>query len=236
MERLTAPEDSTKIERDDISNTLFKGKVMKRIHKLFTLFLAFTLFIFTSYSILESQPEIPETKLPVLITSCGQSPGPIMLKVVFMKLKLEAKPKAYEVIELATAEDLKAMQEAGTPFKSIIIVMGASLKGMGAAGISIDDELSRTSKLIEEARRQGITIIGAHIEGMKRRAQGAAVGDNTDELSIDSVAPKSDLLVIIKEGNADGRFTAIANEKNIPMIEAEKTLDLLSEFKKLFTR
>ncbi|NIO48193.1 MAG: hypothetical protein GTN73_01955 [Candidatus Aminicenantes bacterium] len=209
---------------------------MKRIHKLFTLFLAFTLFVFTLYSISESQPEIPETGLPVLITSCGQSPGPIMLKVVFMRLKLEAEPKAYEVIELAAAEDLKAMKEAGTPYKSIIIVMGASLKGMGAAGISIDDELSRTSKLIEEARRQGITIIGAHIEGMKRRAQGAAVGDNTDELSIDAVAPKSDLLVIIKEGNADGRFTTIANEKKIPMIEAEKTLDLLSEFKKLFTR
>ncbi len=236
MARLTASKDLTKIERDDISNTLFKGQVMKKIYKLFSLFLALTLFIFTSYSILESQPEIPETKLPVLITSCGQSPGPIMLKVVFMKLKLEAEPKAYEVIELATAEDLKAMKETGTPYKSIIIVMGASLKGMGAAGISIDDELSRTSKLIEEARHQGITIIGAHIEGMKRRAQGAAVGDNTDELSIDTVAPKSDLLVIKKEGNRDRRFTIIANEKNIPMIEVEKTLDLIPEFKKLFKK
>ena len=236
MARLTASKDLTKIERDDISNTLFKGQVMKKIYKLFSLFLALTLFIFTSYSILESQPEIPETKLPVLITSCGQSPGPIMLKVVFMKLKLEAEPKAYEVIELATAEDLKAMKETGTPYKSIIIVMGASLKGMGAAGISIDDELSRTSKLIEEARHQGITIIGAHIEGMKRRAQGAAVGDNTDELSIDAVAPKSDLLVIKKEGNRDRRFTIIANEKNIPMIEVEKTLDLIPEFKKLFKK
>jgi hypothetical protein len=226
----------TKIERDDTSISLFKGYIMKKIHKLSTLCLVFSLFIFFSYSILESQPEIPETKLPVLITSCGQSPGPIMLKVVFMKLKLEFKTKAYEVIELATAEDLKTMEQAGTPFKSIIIVMGASLKGMGAAGISIDDELTRTSKLIEEARRKGITIIGAHIEGMKRRAQGAAVGDNTDELSIDAVAPNSDLLVIIKEGNADGRFTTISKEKNIPMIEAEKTLDLLSEFKTLFTR
>jgi hypothetical protein len=112
--------------------------------------------------------------------------------------------------------------------------MGASLKGMGAAGISIDDELARTSKLIEEARRQGIIIIGAHIEGIKRRAQGAVVGDNTDELSIDAVAPNSDLLIIKKEGNADGRFTIIANEKNIPMIEVEKTLDLIAEFKKLF--
>jgi hypothetical protein len=41
-------------------------------------------------------------------------------------------------------------------------------------------------------------------------------------------------LIIKKEGNADGRFTIIANEKNIPMIEVEKTLDLIAEFKKLF--
>ena len=170
----------------------------------------------------------------MLITSCGQSAAPITLKVIFKRLKLEFKTKAYEVKELATAEDLKAMADSGTSYKSLIITMGASLKGMGAAGISIDDELARTSKLIEEARRQGIIIIGAHIEGTKRRAQGAAVGDNTDELSIDAVAPYSDLLIIKKEGNADKRFTIIANEKNIPMIEVEKTLDLIAEFKKLF--
>ena len=209
---------------------------MKRIFTISVLLLAFTFLVNTSYSLFSSQPEIPEAGLPVLITSCGQSPGPITLKVIFKRIKIEFKPKAYEVIELATAEDLKAKMETGTPYKSIIIVMGASLKGMGAAGISIDDELDRTSKLIEEAQRQGITIIGAHIEGMKRRAQGATVGDNTDELSIDAVAPNSDLLIIIKEGNTDSRFTIIANEKKIPMIEVEKQLDLLEEFKKIFKK
>lgn len=190
----------------------------------------------TAFTMAGSQAEVPEVNFPVLLTSCGQSPGATMIKVIFMRMKLEIEPKPYEINELATAEDLKAKQEAGSPYKSIIIVMGASLKGMGAAGISIEDELARTSKLIAEARRQGITVIGAHIEGMKRRAQGAAVGDNTDELSIDCVAPNSDLLVIIKEGNADNRFTIIANEKSIPMIEAEKLLDLKGEFEKIFIK
>lgn len=207
---------------------------MKRTHTFLFLFLLFFVLTGVSLSLPAGQPEIPKVNLPVLITSCGQSTGPVMLKVIFMRLKLEIKPKDYEVKELAAAEDLKAMADSGTPYRSLIITMGASLKGMGAAGISIDDELARTSKLIEEARRQGIIIIGAHIEGIKRRAQGAAVGDNTDELSIDAVAPNSDLLIIKKEGNADGRFTIIANEKNIPMIEVEKTLDLIAEFKKLF--
>lgn len=167
--------------------------------------------------------------LPVLITSCGQSPGATMLKVIFMRLKLDFKPKAYEVNMLAAAEDLIAQKDTGIPYKSLIIVMGASLKGMGAAGISIDNELDRTSKLMEEAKNQGITIIGAHIEGKKRRAQGAAVGDNTDELSIDTVAPNSDYLIVNEDGNSDDRFSVISTNKNIPMILVKKNLDLLKE-------
>lgn len=183
-----------------------------------------------------AQPQAPATELPILITSCGQSPGATMLKVIFMRLKLEAEPKAYEVNMLATADDLIKSRDAGTPYKTLIIVMGASLKGMGAAGISIDSELARNAELIEEAKKQKITIIGAHIEGMKRRAQGASAGDNTDEQSIDTVAPQSDLLVVNEDGNGDNRFTIISEAQNIPMILVQKNLDLLEEFGKLFKK
>ena len=137
---------------------------------------------------------------------------------------------------LATPATLQEKSPAGAPIKSLIIVMGASLKGMGAAGISIDDELARTADLIAAARKQGITIIGAHVEGMKRRAQGAAAGDTTDEQSIDAVAPNSDLLLVYKEGNTDGRFTAISEAKGIPLIEVEKMMDLIPALEKLFSK
>jgi hypothetical protein len=176
----------------------------------------------------------PQLEPPVLITSCGQSPGAMMLKVVMMRVWPGVTPPPYEIKELASPDDLKAKKEGGTPYKTLVIVMGASLKGMGAAGISIESELDRAAKLIAEAKSQGITVIGAHIEGMKRRAQGASAGDTTDEQSIDAVAPNSDLLVIHKEGNADNRFTAIARDKDIPLVEVEKTIDLVGEFKKLF--
>ncbi|MFB0565998.1 MAG: DUF6305 family protein [Candidatus Aminicenantaceae bacterium] len=202
---------------------------MKRNHTSLYLFLTVLLISWIFSSLSAAQTETPKANLPVLITSCGQSPGPVMLKVILKKLNLD-----FELNSLATVKDLRAKLNAGTPYKSLIIVMGASLKGMGAAGISIDNELDRISKLIEEARRQGIKIVGAHIEGMKRRAQGAAVGDNTDELSIDAVAPNSDLLIIKKAGNTDNRFTIIADEKKIPMIEVEKNSDLLTELKKVF--
>jgi hypothetical protein len=94
--------------------------------------------------------QAPEAKaeLPVLVTSCGQSNGPTTIKVVMQRLKMP-----FDIDPLATAETLKAKAKAGTPYKSLIITMGASLKGMGAAGIEIEDELARAAALIAEARK-----------------------------------------------------------------------------------
>lgn len=207
---------------------------MKHITKsLLSLFL-FILVLLIGEFLSAGQTDSPKAELPVIVTSCGQSPGATMLKVIFMKMKLEHPPKAYAINMLATPNDLKSAKESGAPYRTLIIVMGASLKGMGAAGISMDEEISRTQVLIEEARNQGITIIGAHIEGIKRRAQGAAAGDNTDEQSIDTVAPNSQLLIVRKDGNEDGRFSIIAEEKNIPLILVEKNLDLFQELQKIF--
>ena len=209
---------------------------MKGMAKLLYFILPLALLYGSSGLYSSTQAETPATEIPILIVSCGQSPGANMIKVLVMRLGLPENPPSYEMNVLATADDLKKAKELSAPFKSLIIVMGASLKGMGAAGISIDDEIERTSALMEEARNQGITIIGAHIEGMKRRAQGAAPGDNTDELSIDAVAPNADLLLINKEGNEDNRFSIISEANGIPMIEVEKNLELLEKLKELFVK
>jgi len=180
---------------------------------------------------LRAQTQEAKAELPVLITSCGQSNAPTTIKVVMQRLKM-----AFDIDPLATPETLQAKAKAGTPYKTLIITMGASLKGMGAAGIEIEDELARAAALIAEARKQGIRIIGAHIEGLKRRSQGAAAGDTTDEQSIDAVAPNSAILLVYKEGNSDGRFTAIAQAKKVPLIEFEKTVDLIPTLEKLFAK
>jgi len=177
------------------------------------------------------QAPAAKAELPVLVTSCGQSIGPTTIKVVLQRLKL-----AFDIDPLATPETLQAKAKAGTPYKSLIITMGASLKGMGAAGIEIEDELTRAAALIAEARKLGVKIIGAHIEGLKRRSQGAAAGDTTDEQSIDTVAPNADILVVLKEGNSDGRFTVISQAKKIPLVEFEKMLDLIPVLEKLFAK
>jgi len=201
---------------------------MTRTHRSPVILLALALLLLGAAA-QAGQDKAVKAETPVLVTSCGQSPGPNTIKVVLQRLKLAA-----DTDPLATAETLKAKAAEGTPYKSVIIVMGASLKGMGAAGISIEDEIKRAEALIAEAKKEGLTVIGAHVEGMKRRSQGAAAGDTTDEQSIDAVAPRSEILLIYKEGNSDGRFTVISQAGNIPLIEVEKMMDFIPALEKLF--
>ena len=204
---------------------------MKRHYRFIAGLLLIAGFLFTANLSALAQVSSEKAELPVMVTSCGQSPGPVRVQFFMGRLQID------HVYNLqATAEDLIAAKNSGTPFKSLIIVTGASLKGMGAAGVSMQDEIERTEALIETARSEGIKIIGAHIEGMSRRAQGAAPGDNSDELSIDTVCPRSDLLVVLEEGNEDGRFTTISLTQNIPVILFEKNMALGDVLQNLFRK
>jgi len=173
-----------------------------------------------------AQPAAPKAQAPVLVTSCGQSPGPLKLTVFLKKLGIE-----YDYKADATQKDI-----ASNKYKTLIIVTGASLKGMGAAGVSMKDELTRTAGIIDAAKKGGVLLIGAHIEGMARRSQGAEAGDNSDEQSIDAVCPRSQALLVRKDGDEDGRFTAIAKKQNIPLITFEKNLEIEGVLKALFGR
>lgn len=184
-----------------------------------------------AFSPASAQKQTVKLEQPVLLTSCGQSPGPLKIKVFFGRLNVD-----YVYNLQASAGDLVAKKKEGKPFKSLIIVTGASLKGMGASKVSIEDELDRTKKLIAEARKQGMKVVGAHVEGMERRAQGATPGDNSDELSIDAVCPQSDLLLVRKDGDEDKRFTAISTGKKIPLVTFEKNMELSDVLKNLYQK
>ena len=194
---------------------------MKKLSKGLFLTICGVLLLFPA-----NPAEAQTAKEPILLTSCGQSPGPVRLKIFMQKLELQ-----FDYNLLATIADLKSK-----PYKSLIIVTGASLKGMGAAGVSMDDELSRTKALIDEANKLGITIIGAHIEGMARRAQGANAGDNSDEQSIDAVCPNSNIMLVKSDGDSDGRFTTISKGKNIPLVLFEMNTEMTDVLKKMYSK
>lgn len=195
---------------------------MTRRHSLPSIFLP--LCVLAWAAVATAQPAAPKGQAPVLVTSCGQSPGPLKVTVFLKRLAIP-----FDYKSDATPKDL-----AAKPYKTLIIVTGASLKGMGAAGVSLKDELTRTGAIIDAAKKAGMLVVGAHIEGMARRAQGAEAGDTSDEQSIDAVCPKAQVLLIRKDGDEDGRFTAIAKKQNVPMLAFEKNLDLEGVLKAFF--
>ncbi len=199
----------------------------KKEFAIFNLVLVFTLGLFLGLSLISfatEQPSIPKVEPPVIVTTCGQSPGALMVWLLSKQIKLPCDRK-----DLLTAEDLKAKADAGKPYKTLLITTGTSMKGMGAAGVDIDIEVARIKAVIDEAKKEGILIIGAHIEGMARRV------DATDAASITLVIPESKLLLIREDSNEDGYFTKAAEELDIPIITFKETLNITDVFKKLFS-
>lgn len=203
-----------------ILNSMRRIKRVKN-HGIFigVLLVLFFILIQANYANESEKPPLPTGELPLIITTAGQSPGAVTVSVLCKRNKIDS-----DFEKLAKAEDLTLKS-----YKTLIITMGTSGKGMGAAGIDINDELDRIEKLIEEARKQNMLIIGLHIEGEARRT-----GDC--EKSIDLVALRVDYLIVRSDGNKDGRFDLIAKEKNTPMFIIEEIIELNDLLKGIFLK
>jgi len=153
---------------------------------------------------------------PGLITSVGQSSDIAIIKALLnTKLKL-----GLEVNPLAKASDL-----AGA--KTLVIVLGASTKGLGAAGIDMGQETERTKALLKAAREQGVQILAMHVGGEARR------GKSTNDL-IELVVPESQHVVVVASGNKDKFFNALAAKRAIPVTEAASLAAAGDAVKSLF--
>jgi hypothetical protein len=137
----------------------------------------------------------------VALTSVGQSPDAVMVRVVMRKLKVEAD------------YDALMKPEALGSQKVLIAVVGGSSKGLGAAGINADQEKARAISLLEAAKKKGMKILVMHVGGEGRR------GTLTD-LFINAAVPFGERLVLVKGGNNDGLFTKLA-KKGVPITEVE---------------
>jgi hypothetical protein len=159
----------------------------------------------------------PAFELPVLMTSAGQSGDAPIASVLFKRAEI---PATFE--KLATVQNLEGQ-------KTLVLVLGASTKGLGAAGLDAAKELDRISALIAEAKKRNIPILCMHVGGEARR------GELTDQM-ITTFLPSAKAVVVVKSGNKDGIFTKAAKAANIPLIEVEKTLDAVEPLKQLFKK
>ena len=173
-----------------------------RSSKLISLTVLAVLFVVGS-----AGAQVPRGELPLIITSSGQSPDALMIKLLGDQFKLNS------VFE----KTLEPNQLQG--YRTLIIGIGGSVKGLGEAGIDTNDEIKRTNNVIAEARKQGMLVVAMHTGGHPRR------GDLADPF-IHAAAPQADFLVIRNDGNRDGLFTQIAEQHNIPIVYIEQTMEV----------
>ncbi len=149
----------------------------------------------------------------IVITPFGQSPDGMMIRVVLKKIGFSA-----DLSKTLTSTDLKDE-------RVLILAVGGSSKGMGAAGLDKDEEIKRVEQLVAAAKKKGTKIIVMHIGGMARR------GKLTD-IFLEKAVPLADKVIIVEDGNSDGLFTGFLKGTKIDMLSAKtvrKTSDPLKE-------
>lgn len=152
---------------------------------------------------------------PALLTSIGQSADFEMVKALMDNSQIK-----YTINKVAAPADIKAE-------KVLVMAVGGSSKGLGAAGIKAEDEIKRTEELIKAAKEKKIPIICVHVGGENRR------GELSDKF-VKPVAENADYIIVVESGNKDNLFTNIAKQKNIPMDSVKSIADVAVPLKKAF--
>jgi len=194
-----------------------------------------------------AQGQTFKAQLPVLTTSAGQSNDVNTVNIV-----MEEAGVLYDYCDVPTLDMIKAgvglagktsgegfhvevttdLQKfpKGTPYKTVVFAIGASLKGMGASGLTVDDEEARLKTLVDYCKKNKIAVVAVHVGGEATR--GPAGSDN--ERMIDAVAPFADALIVTKDSNKDGRFTKIAEKTKVTFVQIDYALGLVPLMKAAF--
>ncbi len=159
--------------------------------------------------------DAPIADQPLILTSAGQSADVKMIESLIKKTDIP-----YTIDTVLNAENIGDA-------KTLIIAIGGSSKGLGAAGIDTDEEIERVTTLIAKAKEDGMTIIGMHVGGEGRRGE---LSDKFVNATVGSV----DYLVYVESGNYDNLLTDLASENNIPFESVESIAGSLEALQKAF--
>lgn len=213
---------------------------MKRIASILVVALMFGLMV------APVSAETISAKTPVIFISAGQSGGVYTTNAICDQIKLPydwadaptdkhlasgVGLSAYNAkTDLPVQYEKKSGVANGTKYNTIVMIMGCTLKGMGASGLTIDTEIARAKGNITWAKANKVTVIGMHVEGASLR--GKTGSDN--ERIIDAVAPLCNQIIVIAASNQDGKFTTIANTNKIPFEQVANARALGPVLTKIF--
>lgn len=128
---------------------------------------------------------------PIVLTAAGQSADANLVQAALGRVDIQA--------EIRNQLQADALDDVGT----LVLVMGGSQKGLGAAGVDVDGELERVNALVARAAEEGVPMLGIHVGGEARRGP-------LSEPFIEAVASHVPDLIVVESGNRDGYFDDIA--------------------------
>jgi hypothetical protein len=170
----------------------------------------------TSHNLLLAQSKA-KFEQPVLITSAGQSADVTIAGMIFKRANVQAK-----AVPLAKPSDLDGVQ-------TLAIVAGFSSKGLGAAGISREQEMGRVQSILQAAKEKKLPIITLHIGGKARR------GNQSDDFN-KMAAEASSYLLVVKQGDEDKFFSKIAAHKKVLIDLVAKIADAVQPLGNVFRK
>jgi hypothetical protein len=161
---------------------------------------------------------------PLLITNAGQGPGAKMSRLLLQRTGVVSD---FDYNAEPQPADLKTK-----PYKTLMVVLGSTAKGLGASGITIDQEIDRLNAMIAEAKKLKLQIVAVLLEGKSRRGKPGGA----DERCIDAIAPFASYLVVKKDGNEDGRFDVIAKKNGAPLTIIDDAVDFSEVVKAMYAK
>lgn len=152
---------------------------------------------------------------PVLLTSVGQSADVNVVQTLMTKAEIESDLNA-----TVTADGVNG-------YKTLVLAIGGSSKGLGAAGVDEEQELERVNAVIAKAQEEGLTIVSLHIGGSARR------GTLSDKFIPDALNA-ADAAIIVTEGDSDGLMAGIVEGNGTPAAFIGNQVDAIAPLQTIF--
>ncbi len=167
--------------------------------------------------------------VPFLLTSGGQGPGSKMFRLLINQSKQFKLGTDFYLED----EPEPRLEEIGSgKYNVLLIVIGTTDKGLGASGITIEDEINNLKKVIALAQSKNLPIVAVSIEADKR----SKIATNGNERIIDLVCPVSEWMIVLAANNSDARFTKLSEKYGIPLTLVGSALELTKLCPQIFVK